>query len=96
MKKNLLLLGCMLCLMSILTGCKTSAGGSASTNPTNQIISLEIISALENESDVYHINYPLPTRSEAPHYCRGKAAAGLHTGRTPVCSQQSIRHECVC
>lgn len=58
MKKNLLLLGCMLCLMSILTGCKTSAGGSASTNPTNQIISLEIISALENESDVYHINYP--------------------------------------
>ena len=58
MKKIGLLLVCLICSVVILTGCKTSTSGSTYENPKNQIICLDIVSAVENKSDIYHVYYP--------------------------------------
>lgn len=43
----------------LLTGCKDNGSGQSSTPArTNQIYKLEIISAVENEENIYRVNYP--------------------------------------
>lgn len=58
MKKSVLLFLCVMCFAVILSGCNNLGNSGSSSNPTNQIISMEIISAVENEQNIYCILYP--------------------------------------
>ncbi len=59
MKKSISVLIYTFMIIFLLTGCKDN-GSVQSSAParTNQIYKLEIISAVENDEHIYHVNYP--------------------------------------
>ncbi|MBQ8247612.1 MAG: hypothetical protein IJZ42_10810 [Lachnospiraceae bacterium] len=58
MKKCFLTVICAFVMLLALSGCKSTGTATTGNERVNQIISLDIISAVENEQNIYRLKYP--------------------------------------